>query len=1278
NATRVAPDIQVVKGSYFQNVSFVTIGLQTVVTVTAENGDQLGYTLQFVPSKSNDATLKSLSMAGVGLNFDPAQTDYDVALAAETTLLPKISFEKQSDGQTVVLTEGGVNGLTTLTVTAEDGAATRTYTIQSSVAAIATSEAVLADLFVVGGESLNYAADVYEYRHPRAVGQALYGAYNGLCAEDERSAFVAADSLVITLNNAVSSQTKSYTLVFDDQASSNALLADLRVNGASHPLFNPNVDEYEYAIIAGETLDVEPVAAEVGQTLTLAYDETTAVYTITVTAADGLTTKNYSLAVLNDLSSNALLADIQIDGVSIEGFAADRFSYSLTVPSATPKLTQPVLPDLKALGAARGQQITVDYKGFGEPTYITVTAENGVDENVYEINLLAQKSSNALLDDLAADYVTLTDFESDKFDYVLDVAGNYRPTISWQRGDAFQTVTDEVSDSQVVLTVEAEDGLTTNVYTIAFNAVYSSDVTIEGILLDGSMLSGFDVNTHQYEVVLPFGTEVLPDITVVSGADGQSVVVTDQGLNGTATIVITAEDGQTSQSYEILFSVEPSNIAWLQEIACEGAWIPEFSSLTTDYEIELPVGTLSRPAVTFVKGDLTQTVDTLADTADQFVLHVLAENGVDEMTYTLSFTYLKSHNASLSDILVNGSSLSGFDPARFDYTVEVPVGVKTLPEIEAIAGDQWQTISYDTVAAGKDSVVTIRVLADDQQTVNEYHLTCVFLLSENALLQEITLDGNLLGGFAPTTFEYTCMLPIGTTELPVIDYVAGDEWQTVTVNDQTAGAEGVYNIHVQSESGAENNYNLIFVVEKSHNKTLGGLYVNNGEIELVEDQFDYQVVLPYGTTEVTVTAVPDEEDQTVTPETQTLGVTETAVIVVTAADGTDRTYTVTFSNEKSHESQLQMIYYDGTAVADFDPTDEGPYEILLPFGTQAEPAISYDSMKDIFGEDCPYESVVIDLLSTTYDEHGAIATFNYELTVVAQDGIEVSSYALYFEVEKSSENRLRDLTVFGQTVTDFDPETLSYLLQYEPYTDPATLPHTAADFGWQLVDPNLSTAVLDIKTDENGDPIGVFNVKVTADNGQVRIYTVRTEVRLSDNTKLNNITVNGNAFKDFDPEKREYIYIVPFGTKVLDSTYVVEWELQEIAQTVETTTIGLTYTIWVEAQDGSFDSYVIQFVPSDYDPTQEPTEDNVCVSAQGDGSWKFTTDTRNVMLVLTDLSGRILLTTDLDLVDPNIDDICSRQANGFVYNGPSGQVVVYYFMHNKKKIISSGKFRTGY
>jgi hypothetical protein len=62
--------------------------------------------------------------------------------------------------------------------------------------------------------------------------------------------------------------------------------------------------------------------------------------------------------------------------------------------------------------------------------------------------------------------------------------------------------------------------------------------------------------------------------------------------------------------------------------------------------------------------------------------------------------------------------------------------------------------------------------------------------------------------------------------------------------------------------------------------------------------------------------------------------------------------------------------------------------------------------------------------------------------------------------------------------------------------------------------------------------------------------------------------------------------------------------------------------------------------------------------------------------MISTLNGKVMLLTNLELVDVNVPEICSPEANGFIYNAPEGQILVYYFIHMNKRTIKSGKFRT--
>ena len=99
---------------------------------------------------SNDATLRSLTLSGVDVTFDAAVTQYTAAVAnavTETTVTPTAN----DDGATYVVKLGGVadadgtvplsvgENVITIDVTAEDGNATRTYTVTVTRAAAAVA-----------------------------------------------------------------------------------------------------------------------------------------------------------------------------------------------------------------------------------------------------------------------------------------------------------------------------------------------------------------------------------------------------------------------------------------------------------------------------------------------------------------------------------------------------------------------------------------------------------------------------------------------------------------------------------------------------------------------------------------------------------------------------------------------------------------------------------------------------------------------------------------------------------------------------------------------------------------------------------------------------------------------------------------------------------------------------------------------------------------------------------------------------------------------------------
>ena len=104
----------------------------------------------------------------------------------------------------------------------------------------------------------------------------------------------------------------------------------------------------------------------------------------------------------------------------------------------------------------------------------------------------------------------------------------------------------------------------------------SSDATLSALTVDGVAVDGFAAATEEYNVVLPFGTTVVPTVAgTANDANAKSVVVTQaSSVSGDAIVVVTAENDDT-KTYTIHFSVATTkliDLVWKTgQSACEGA-----------------------------------------------------------------------------------------------------------------------------------------------------------------------------------------------------------------------------------------------------------------------------------------------------------------------------------------------------------------------------------------------------------------------------------------------------------------------------------------------------------------------------------------------------------------------------------------------------------------------------------------------------------------------------------------------------------------------------------
>ncbi|GEM_PF-255825 len=123
------------------------------------------------------------------------------------------------------------------------------------------------------------------------------------------------------------------------------------------------------------------------------------------------------------------------------------------------------------------------------------------------------------------------------------------------------------------------------------------------------------------------------------------------------------------------------------------------------------------------------------------------------------------------------------------------------------------------------------------------------------------------------------------------------------------------------------------------NAALSDLQVNGTTVAgFSSDQPDYRIVLPAGTTAVpVVTATPSISDATVAI-LQADGLPGTALVVVTAKDGSTRPYYIRFAVPVSTDATLTELSVNGVPIADFSPETTN-YLVELPYGTTAVPVL---------------------------------------------------------------------------------------------------------------------------------------------------------------------------------------------------------------------------------------------------------------------------------------------------------------------------------------------------
>lgn len=458
--------------------------------------------------------------------------------------------------------------------------------------------------------------------------------------------------------------------------------------------------------------------------------------------------------------------------------------------------------------------------------------EEGSDSDIYMQNIYDDGtmgdppiSDDATLSDLTVNSVTVDGFSPTTYYYSVGIpAGDPLPITGATANHPAATVniTQAVSvPGTASVLVTAEDGITTLTYTVDFHTA-GTDATLADLTVNGTTIEGFDPNTFTYDFEVPNGDPI--PVVGATPADTNATVLINQAtsLPGVATVDVTAEDGTTMNTYTVNFLYTPNSDATLVDLLVDNVSIDGFNPDTLNYTYGViydnPAPIVDGiPNDPLAETDLEQAVSVPGDG----IVTVTAEDGITILVYTVSFYYI-DYDATLSDLTVDGITIDNFDPQTFNYNYLLEDG-DSIPFVDGTTTDPdaYLTVTQADTVPGN---AVLHIMAEDSVHENTYTVH-FYTLNSDATLSDLTVDGETIEGFDPTTLYYeydvaegdaipfvdgTPTDSLATKQLTQAEDIPGDAYVIVTAQDNVS--QMTYQVHFNLITGfaeeEEINFNI--------------------------------------------------------------------------------------------------------------------------------------------------------------------------------------------------------------------------------------------------------------------------------------------------------------------------------------------------------------------------------------------------------------------------------------------------------------------------------------
>jgi len=601
-------------------------------------------------------------------------------------------------------------------------------------------------------------------------------------------------------------------------------------------------------------------------------------YTVNGYNAGGGTAAKVTInTIIPDVNANLSALTVSSGALS-PVFATGTFSYTDMVTNSTASITfTPTAADPTATITVNGTTVKSGVASasialaVGSNIVTTVvTAQNLTTKHTYTVNVI-RPSTNSTLSGLAISNGTLapvfntntTAYTVSETNGVTSITITPTATVAGSTikvngtavasGSASGAIPLSLGANTINVVITAQDGVTTSTYTITATRAKSAIATLSNIALSKGTLSPvFAASTLAYtDLVSNTTTSVTltptvtdPNATVtVNGAavasSAASAPITLVVGSNNVTVAVTAQDGTTKKTYTVNVIRPSTNAKLLSLTTSSGAVSPAFNNTVTSYtravantvtSITITPATVDPTATIAVNG----TAVTSGSASGSIALNVganvintvvTAQDGVTQVTYTITVNRAPSADATLSNLAISpGTIKPAFTSANTAYTVAVGNGITSVT-VTPTSTDPGATmkIGAKTVTSGTASdpialavganTIAVFITAQNGVTTKNYKITVTRAPSTDAKLLSLTTSSGVVSpAFNNTITSYTRAVPNATTSITFKPTVV-DKTATVTVNgvataSGTSSAEqplnvgdNVENIEVTAQDG---------------------------------------------------------------------------------------------------------------------------------------------------------------------------------------------------------------------------------------------------------------------------------------------------------------------------------------------------------------------------------------------------------------------------------------------------------------------------------------------